>query len=272
MMKRLMTIGIAASAMVMGGASGAWAEGDGPSAESLLGATTVGVLPVLSSGVSRDASYQRMAAYMSMGATLEAGTRPLARGGDLVELDIDSGFAFAGASTEADVAILKYAFLAASLTAQANDPAEIRDTAGVLEAGRALLAPLSPETISAIDRFILTAKRGQIDASALSASLMAAEAGIASGPARAHGYFATGVWLGVSVLAAALDEADPGFIAVAEPLAVMLDEDALFGGSDRQLAAQLRRLASLLSQPRLDGEAFMSALNAALSIEPDEAD
>jgi len=241
-------------------------DGGEPSDASLLEARTVGVLPVLSAGPSRDGAYLRMAAAVEQGA--EA-SRPGLRAGELASLDVDAGFAFAGESTEDDVHILRFAFILGGLAAEAHDPHAVRETAHSLAAARGLLAPLSSDAIEALDRVVAAAHEGRVDTRAIVESLRAAEEGIAAGPARAHGYLAAGLWFGLSMLAATLDEVDPGFIAMAGPLAMMLDEDAVFGGSDRRLAAELRAVAGLLGAPQLDAAAQRDALTRAMTVSAD---
>ena len=237
-----------------------------PTDAQLLGAKTVGVLPVLTSGPSRAQAYARLRVLAARGVEAKAG----GDGAALVRLEADAtGLAFAGASTANDVRILHFAFIAGGLASNLANTELFGQAVAFLEALREALAPLRPEVVAAMDRFVAAAKRGEVDVESLLAALSAAEEGIASGPPRAHGYFATGVWLGLTFSVAATREPDPEFGAMATPLATLLEEDAEFGGSDRALAKEVRALGLLLSKPGFDNAAIKRHLSAALAVQAD---
>ncbi|MCA9518717.1 MAG: hypothetical protein KC635_27460 [Myxococcales bacterium] len=243
------------------------AEPAPPSDAALLTAKTVGVLPVLAVGESRELAYGRVAAMAARGEG-----RGIAPPGALVSLDTDGGFAFAGRSTSADVQLMQYGFLLGSLPTVSDDPAQLAQVVDKLVAGRDAMAPLAPGVVKAVDRFIASAKGGELDPAALGAALMGANEGIAAGPARAHGYFAAGVWFGLSLLAATMDEGgvDDAYLAMAGPLATMFEADAEFGGSDRTIARQLRSVARMLGgQGGVDATAFKAALMSAFTVGAD---
>lgn len=263
-MRTLVTMMFGA-AMLMG-PNAALAEGGDPQDAELLGAKTVGVLPVLATGMSRQETYLHVTAMVMRGVEANVG----GDGAKLVPMEAsDGGFAFAGESTSADVRILRFAFVLGGLASNAADAELFKQAVGFLESEREAIAGLEPRLIAAVDRYITGAKAGQVNAQALVDSLGAAEVGIANGPERAHGYYATGVWLGLSYLALAAGEPDPNFYGMAAPLATLLEEDAGFGGSDLALAKEVRALGELLSTPRASLAGVQRHLEAALAVEAD---
>jgi len=244
------------------------AAGEPPTDAALLGAKTVGVLPVFTTGLSRADSYASLGVF----ATLGIDAKPQGRGAALVKLQgDDGGFAFAGTSSTADVRILQYAFIAGSLASDADDPELYRQALAFLAAQRETLASLSPKLVKAFDGYLSAAQAGRLDGAALAQAMSAAEEGISTGPARAHGYFATGLWLGLSFIAAAVNEPNPDYYGVAVPLATLLEEDAGFGGSDRALAKEVRAIGELLAKASPDLETLKRHLGAALAIQADDA-
>lgn len=244
----------------------ALAAGEPPSDAEILNSKTVGVLPVLATGLSRQDTYQHVAALAVRG--IEA--KPTGNGAKLVDLNGDGGgMAFAGSSSTADIRILQWAFIAGGLASNMAEPEVYKQAVAFLEAGREGLASLSPKLVAACDRYVAAAKAGRVDGEALVQALSAAEEGISAGPERAHGYFATGMWLGLSFLAAAAGEPDPNYYGMAVPLATLLEEDAGFGGSDRALAKEVRAIGFLMSQANPDLETLQKHLGAALAVEAD---
>lgn len=264
-MRTLLTMTLGA-AMLMG-PNAALADGGEPQDAELLGAKTVGVLPVLATGVSRQETYLHVTAMVMRGVEANVG----GDGAKLVPMEAsgDGGFAFAGESTSADVRILRFAFVLGGLASNGGDEALFKQAVAFLESEREAIAGLEPRLIAAVDRYLTGAKAGQVNAQAVVDSLGAAEVGIANGPERAHGYYATGVWLGLTYLALAVDEPNPNFYGMAAPLATLLEEDAGFGGSDLALAKEVRALGELLATPRASLDAVERHLAAALDVEAD---
>lgn len=259
---------VALAALGAGGAVARAEAGPPPDDGELARAATVGVLPVLMPGPSRQAGYASLAATWSRGQAGQAVGAP----GEFVTVDgPGGGFAFAGQAGAGDVQIMKYAFLLGATLTQASNPERLAEMVKTLTDGREVLAPLSPAVVKAVDAFLASAKAGDIRAAALAEALMAAEEGIAAGPARAHGYFAAGVWLGTAMTAAGIDGLDPAFAAMAAPLAVMLEEDAQFGGADRKLAAVLRDVAQTFAAGKPDPTAFRAALSKVVDVTADVA-
>lgn len=236
------------------------AEGT-PRPEDLLGGKTVSVLPVLTSG-------PRAAAYQHLEATLASATgRSLVDPTAMVSIDEAAGFGFAGASTDSDVTILRLGFLIGAVGS--TDAERMNKVIKTYEKARESLAPLMPEVIAQADKVIAAAREGRVDTHALASAMRFAEEGIGKGPARAHGYFAVGLWIGMSGDIAATPYADSGFTAMAFPLAVMLEQDAEFGGSDLVLAGELKKIANMLVAGTVDAKAYGAAIMAAMSIKAD---
>lgn len=236
------------------------AEGS-PRPEDLLSAKTVSVLPVLTSG-PRAAAYQRLEATLA-----SASGRSLVDPTTMVSIDESAGFGFAGASTDSDVMILRLGFLVGAVGS--TDAERLDKVIKTYDKARESLAPLMPEVIAAADKVIAAAREGRIDTSALASAMRLAEEGIAKGPARAHGYFAAGLWIGMSGEVAAAPYADSGFTAMAFPLAIMLEQDAEFGGSDLVLAGELKKIANMLVAGTVDAKAYGAAIMAAMSVKAD---
>lgn len=266
-MKQLMNGALVAILAVSALAAPALAEGGAPPDSEFLGVKPVGVLPVLAPGLSRRDAYQRVAALALGGEA----AKPVAAPSGFVSMDgAGGGFAFAGSAEMSDILVMQYAFMLGALPTDANDPAAMAKSVAALEQSREALAPLSPEVVKAVDAFVASAKAGKLDPGQLANALMAAEKGIADGPARAHGYFASGLWLGLSMLAAAIGEADQSFLAMSGPLAVMLEEDAQFGGADRKLATVLRGVTKTFTNGKVDQQAYLQALAKIADVKPDE--
>ena len=235
-------------------ATPAFSADGSPRPEDLVNAKTVSVLPVLTSG-------PRAAAYQRLEATLAAASgRGLVDPTAMVSMDESAGFGFAGASTDSDVMILRLGFLVGAVGS--TDAERLDKIIKTYDKARESLAPLMPEVVAA-------AREGRVDTSSLATAMRLAEEGIAKGPARAHGYFAAGLWIGMSGEIAATPYADTGFTSMAFPLAVMLEQDAEFGGSDLVLAGELKKIANMLVAGTVDVKAYEAAIMAAMSVKAD---
>lgn len=259
----LITAGVFAA--TLGG--NAFAAEGGPSDAEIMSAKTVGVSPVLATGISRDSAWQSVGQSLTVAheARGEAGVHT----SDVIQLDADGGFGFAGSSSTSDLFVLHYGLLLGSFATNQGDAKAMADAVGMLEAGRQHLASLTPAALAAIDKFIAAARGGEVSGAALAQILASAERGIAEGDQRAHGYLASGVWLGLSVIVASAGGGNATFTGMAEPLAVMLDEDASFGGSDRRIAEQLRAAARTLQTNPSDVAAVVKILEATMKIQAD---
>ena len=246
-----------------------------PDDAAFIGAKVVGVLPVMATESSRERHYRRLggalaSAFARTARTARAGQAADAR--DLPTLVAPPPLAFAGPSLEADLFLLHYAFALGALPTLADEPRRALVTQ--LATQRGALANLTPVCGAAIDRALASAAGGNLDANALATAMRAAEAGTASGDPRAHGYFVAGLWFAFSLTMASAEQPDLSFVAMAGPLARMFDEDAEFGGSDRQIAKTLREAARLgaapfVGQARVDVDALKAVIRAVLAIKGD---
>jgi len=202
-------------------------------------------------------------------SVVPAGKVAAANPRDLVKVDPTQGFSFAGASTELDLTLLRVGFLAASLALDVEDLGAFTRSTETLKKAREALASLSPAVVAAYDRYVASAGQRRLDVNALADLFDTAEVGIATGPARGHGYFEAGLWLGLGLVGVTGGYIDPAFPSMAPPLAVMFEEDAQFEGSDRKLAASLRELAKLVAAERVDVAAFRQALAKAFAVTAD---
>jgi len=235
-----------------------------PADADLLNKKTVSVLPVLATGPSRKTTFLEVASTALVGDK-KAPLMP----GAVTSVEAGTGFGFAGASTDKDIALLQLGFLVGSLPLNADDPKAFSAAMDMLGPARALLAGLAPGVVSAYDRYVASARGGSIDVPALAALFEAAEGGIATGPQRGHGYLTGGLWFGLAIVGATQGQVNPAFVSMASPLAVLFEEDAEFEGSDRKLAASLRQVAGLLKAETLDVQAFSTAVSGAFKVSAD---
>ena len=247
-----------------GMAGQAHAEEGAPGA-SLLERKSVGVLPVLAPGLSRTATFHGVA---SLADRVSGKSTVSPR--QLTQLEAAQGFGFAGASTSIDIVLLQLGTLTSGLALEHSNPEGFKASIELLGSAREALAPLSPEVAQAFDRYIAAARQGQIDSTALGDLFAAAEAGIAKGPARAHGYLTAGLWFGLSMIDATLGTGTPEFTAMAGPLAVLFEEDADLSGSDVKVAVSLRAVAKLLSAENIDTAKVSATLGKVFEIKADK--
>jgi hypothetical protein len=212
----------------------------------------------------------RTAAYQKMGAAITTADKRLGIAGrEFVSTSGEQGFGFAGQATDADLLVLRYAFIMGSTANQASDPAGLKTAVDVLTESRVALAALDPKVLAAVDRYLAAAREGNVDGNLLANAFSVGEAGIATGDPRGHGYFVTGLWLGLSLLYATNPGNADAFCDMASPLSVLLEQDAVFGGTDMKLAAEVRRVGSLLRNPTVDIATLRGAIVSALSTAAD---
>ncbi|GEM_PF-1232282 len=226
--------------------------------DAVLAADTVAVQPVFMVGAQQDEAWQRTS------DAIAARSVPKGAADTVSKLMINApkaaagGFGFAGHSSATDIRILHYGLAAGFVTAlvKAGQSKKAAELASGLSAASGLLAQLSEATRKAAALMVSYGK-GEANASKtptgmiLAASVRAGMVGIAQGPQRAHGYYVTGVWAGASVLVAMLGGSSV-WADMGEPIAVLLDKDAAFGGSDRKLAAHVRAIAAELRAKKTD--------------------
>jgi len=251
------------TALIVVCGSSAWAAA--PTDKQLLGAKTVGVLPVISTGPSQAAATLAVTIASVSGADNKSSFDP----NKVAKVDPNQGFGFAGQATSNDIKLLTYGFLLATLALDSEGTPEFKAQAQKLAGARELLAPLVPEVVKAIDQYLTGAQAGTFDVQALATALAAGQRGLIAGPARGHGYLVAGLWTGLSVMAITSKAVSPDLIAMAPPLATMFEEDAQFEGADKKVAASLRELAKLLGNTDLSAATYVEAMGRMFSIKED---
>ena len=241
---------------------------------SMLAAETVAVQPVFMVGAEADTAWSHVAAQMRMGKPGADAAKALAGHGIDAPAKAEGGFGFAGASSETDIKILHYGIALGFTTAlsrigQGKDAKSIGEglarAAGLLSS----LTPAAQESAKALVALAMgTAKEdaGTLLAKAVRAGML----GIAAGPQRAHGYYITGVWAGASVLVGMLGGSQV-WADMGEPLAILLEKDAAFGGSDRELAKHVRAISAQLRGKTPDVRAITASLKAMRAVKADSA-
>lgn len=222
-----------------------------PTDAELLEAETVAVQPVLGVGAGANGAWYDLANYAKVAKVNKAEAKVALATAISMPKVVEKGFGFAGASSAKDMRVLHYAvglgFLFTRM--QLGATAKAKSTAALLKKHESALTDLTPATRAAVTSLLKGATAGKKAAANgkffLSTSLRAGVRGVAAGPQRAHGYFLAGVWAGGALLYASMGGNDT-YANMAEPIAVMLDKDASFGGSDRVLAKHLRAIAKEL--------------------------
>ncbi|PKN56457.1 MAG: hypothetical protein CVU56_15975 [Deltaproteobacteria bacterium HGW-Deltaproteobacteria-14] len=245
-------------------AAPALAASGAPSDADLLGARTVGVLPILATGASAAGAWQRVG--VAIGDDSRGGVR--APGVVAVQLAADRGFGFAGSATADDMRVLRYGYYLGLMPAVIQSGhAQRREMAAKLLASTDAIAALGPEIRDAVVAAL--SSLDSVDGAAFARVLAGAQLGLAEGDARKNGYLAAGMWLGLTTLALWQGEADETLVGMAEPLAALLDEDAAFGAADREVAAIVRRVAAELRQPRVDAQRVLEMTGEVLQVQAD---
>lgn len=245
-------------------AAPAFAASGSPTDGDILGARTVGVLPILATGASAAGAWNRVG--VAIGDDSRGGGH--APGAVDMRLDADGGFGFAGSATADDMRVLRYGYYLGLMPAVIQSHhAQRRDMAAKLLASTDAIAALGPDIRAAVVAAL--SSLDSVDGAAFAKVLAGAQLGLAEGDARKNGYLAAGMWLGLTTLALWQGEADETLVGMAEPLAVLLDEDAAFGAADRKVAAIIRRVAAELRQPHMDVEKVLEMTGEVLKVEAD---
>lgn len=242
----------------------------------LSGDNVVAVQPVFMVGAGADGAWYDMAAYVSGAKVNKAASDEAAKAAISAPKAIDKGFGFAGASSAKDVRVLHQAialgFVPSLVVAGQADKA--KQLATGLVGSMDALADLTPEAqesaklfaaLGLADKKVKEELVGMIFARAMRAGMK----GIADGPQRAHGYYVAGVWSGMSLLFASLGGKSETFADLAEPICVLLDKDASFGGSDRTIASHMRTIAAELKKEAPSAAVVRGEVEAILNVKPD---
>ena len=257
----------ALTALSLAAPSGAAAQ-DVPEDAEILGTRIEVVQPVLVTGNSIDGAWAMVGATIQSASAdkgaLKSAALPMPTPGP-------QGFGFAGSSNQEDIAILTCAYGLGMVPAMiaSGETERLKKMLPALQERKALLQGLSKEAQAAATRLLESSAEGRIDGDALAAALRAGESGIAAGPQRAHGYFVTGLWVGLAVLGA-LDRNTAAMLAdMAHPIAVFLEEDASLGGSDRKLAQIVRGISAELRKPKVDVTALLALVQRIPQVQAD---
>lgn len=234
--------------------------------EHIMQANTVAVQPVFMVGADADAAWSSMSEQISLRKSSGDATKALDAAAALVApKKTEGGFGFAGHSSDDDIKILRYGIAAGILPVMVKFGRTKRAAAmaAELDASAGLLGPLTKQTQAAAALLRTLGKSGKADGKLLgmlyASSIRSGMVGIAQGPQRGHGYYATGVWASGAVLLALLG-GSAVYADMGEPLAVLLDQDAAFGGSDRQLATMVREIAAEVRKDKPDAAKIMTVI------------
>lgn len=241
---------------------------------AMLEATTVAVQPVFMVGAEASSAWSHVASQLALRKPAADAAAALKDHGISAPEAAEGGFGFAGASSATDIKILHYGIALGFSTAltrigRTKDAATI---AAGLTKSAGLLSGLTPAAQASAKALVALAMGKATDPAGtlLAAAIRSGMTGIASGPQRAHGYYITGVWAGASVLVGLLG-GSAVWADMGEPLAVLLDKDASFGGSDRKLAESVRAIATELRAKKPDTKTITAALRAMRTVKADAA-
>ncbi|MCO4761397.1 MAG: hypothetical protein KC502_07825 [Myxococcales bacterium] len=246
-----------------------------PGDADILEAETVAVQPVLGVGAGANVAWYDIANYAKLAKVDKASAKEVASLAIAVPKAVDKGFGFAGASGAKDIRVLQFSIALGALPAllRAGAGKSAKKYAGMLKANKGALAVLSPASRSAAELMITSAASGRnlakLNKFFLAEALKAGVRGVSAGPQRAHGYYIAGVWAGGALLYGMLG-GNNTYADMAEPIAIMLDKDASFGGSDRALATRLRTIAKQLRAKKPDVRAIKSELAAMMKVSADQ--
>jgi len=244
--------------------------------EHVLNAKTVAVQPVFMVGAHADTAWSAMSEQIAM--RKPAGdTKSLldAAGAIAAPKKSEGGFGFAGASSADDIKILRYGLAAGLLPVMVKYGATKRANAlaGGLDSSAALLGKLTKETQASAAVLRTLGKSGKAGGKLLgmlyATAIRSGMVGIAKGPQRGHGYYITGVWASGAVLVASLGGSSV-WADMGEPIAVLLDKDAAFGGSDRVLARHVRAIAAEVRKDAPDAKKIMGIVAQMNKVEADK--
>lgn len=235
---------------------------------------TVAVQPVLAASNTRGLFESQLAA---MAAGVEGKPERFAaiKKAAAVALEgQDAGFGFAGKAQDSDLTMLvlgdTLGMIPALLKAGAHE--NVKQAAQQLrlfvsKAG----SKLAPQVVTALEMTLSAAESGHFQntsKSLLLAMSLAADS-IQPGSERLHGYLAVGIYAGFATVWAVGGQPSPAYAELASPLIALLEEDAIMGGADRQLAAQLRLIAKELVSETPDNAKVVAAIEAMNRVQAD---
>ncbi len=237
----------------------------------------VAVQPVLATGGAQDPLWTALG-YVLGAAPVTASAEGRAATAKLAAPEVQArGLGFAGKATEGDVRILRNgAALGFGLLMLVLEDPKAPELFQKLQGAQGDFATLTPDVQRLVAKIVaIGAGAQQGDLGPLYAQLLeAASTGIATAtaddpaPARAHGYLTAGLWASLAMVGS-LKGNGSAFAGMAEPIAMMLDEDASFGGADRALAATIRAMGAELAKPEASFEALSASLDAVFKVQAD---
>lgn len=259
--------------MLVGAAPMAWAQSGklGALEDGALGRMkVVAVQPVIyadsAAGAEVGAAMASVAALPQDGAMAARLGRsapllsPVAVGA--VEAD---GFGFAGKSDAQDIETLRVGYTLGLLPLmKAGSPDRFKLATAQL-AYMPRVEGISEGAQQAVNRFVQSAQRGQLDQAAYMAMMSEAMRGIASsedaGVQRRHGYLLVGLWSGLAMMEAEAGVVSERLVESGMALVTLLEQDAAHGGSDMALAGTLRAMIEELGQaaPSVDALSVQAA-------------
>ncbi|MFZ4577702.1 MAG: hypothetical protein ACOYOB_04820 [Myxococcota bacterium] len=239
--------------------------------DELLASHTVAVQPMLMAGGNTGA-WTVLASQMASAKT-NAKSIDLAKTAKIKAPEGPLGFA--GNAEAKDVAVLQYAVALGFLPTLLNggNDAAAKELATNLMNGFDALSGLSADTQTTAKLFIALALRdekmdGELLGMVYAAAMKAGMLGIAAGPQRAHGYYLAGIWTGMALMVGSAG-GSATYADMAEPICVLLDEDAAFGGTDRKIATLMRAIAVELKKDAPDMGVIKSSAEQVLSAKSD---
>jgi hypothetical protein len=237
----------------------------------LLSARVVHVQPMLLGDLDGRGMRRLASAY---GALPDAAARTIrALGAPTLPNDATLGFSFAGNADAGDLIALQAGYVIGRMAthAAAGDVASVRAMGRWLAARTDALAFLSDPVTAGVAALVLRAEAGQVDGLSVARLFQDAELGIAAGPERGHGYLAAGLWAGTALIAGVTESGRAYLHQVGSQLIALLEEDAAFEGSDRQIAEIVRTIHAELNKDAPSFGVVTDAGRALLAIEPDGA-
>ncbi len=231
---------------------------------------TVAVQPVLSASNTRGQFESELAAQAASYKFQPGAASLKSLGG---RADSKSGFGFAGTAQTSDIQLL-FVSLGMGLTpgAMQEDAADLKAKVPMLKQWVGLLqGKVNPKVVEALNLAIAAIEVSDLQntvKACLVAMALSADS-IAKGSERVHGYVATGLYIGVATAFVRAGQQNQALANIATPLVALLEQDAVMGGADRAVAAQLKIVAGELASATPDATKAMGAIAAIQQIKPD---
>ena len=186
----------------------------------------------------------------------------------------EEGLDFAGSSNKLDIAALQYGFVLGMAPMMSVLKGEDRQAMlGQLKSLASANALFGATTRAAIEKYVASASSGKADHALFMAMMRAASQDIASSndPSmeRRHGYLLVGLWSGLSRLSAEVGQNSRDLASTGDILVQLLEKDAIYGGSDRELAKQVRIVNAELRKDVPSKDAVRAALAAMVKVSQD---